>query len=344
MYGLFWRKRKKILPLLTGALLFMAGIAAGFVADRFISRGSTLSAYPVREKNEGKYKFIDPLLTFETAESDGGGALSSLKSEIEKTADQHIRNRDLDRASVYVRALNSGRWISVRPEERYNPASLLKVPTMIAFFKLAESEPDILLRRVAYAGNFDDNKTHYFRPAGTIEPGISYSIEELIEAMITYSDNNATRLLDETVHSEALKDIYADLQIPVPDFRRPGEDFLSAKSYSYFFRVLYNATYLRKSFSEAILKILAESDFTRGIRSPIPSDIAVSHKFGERSSYLGDGTLQSRELHDCGVVYDPAGPYFVCIMTKGRAFEHMEKTIQDISAAIFDEVHSPGIR
>ena len=69
----------------------------------------------------------------------------------------------------------------------------------------------------------------------------------------------------------------------------------------------------------------------------MPSNIKISHKFGE-VVFTNDDSSKSTELHDCGIVYYPKHPYFLCIMTHGDNFDKLESTIKDISGAVYSEV------
>ena len=317
-------------------LLFVLGIFAGFASRQFIPLNQTRQqVVTVREKGN-QYKFIEPLLTFDVPELDYGAGLKSTKDLIQQSVAEHLRKRNANQISVYVRGLKSGRWIGVNADEKYNPASLLKVPTLIAFFKLAQSNPEILSREALYDGSFDDNQSEYFKPPKPLVAGKSYSIEELLKRMIVYSDNNAARLLHQNIDEKFLLRVYTDLNISAPGPQNDF-DFMTAKDYSYFFRILYNATYLDRTFSEKALNLLNETDFGSGIRAGVPNNILVANKFGERTVLSRDHQPVSLELHDCGIVYYPDHPYFLCIMTQGNDFGDLAKAIMDISGIVYQE-------
>ena len=82
-------------------------------------------------------------------------------------------------ASIYFRELIDGPWIGVYERIGYIPASLLKLPTLIAVLKRAERDPAFLAQRVTFRGRRDENAMIAFRPAETLEPGRAYSVEEL---------------------------------------------------------------------------------------------------------------------------------------------------------------------
>ncbi len=60
----------------------------------------------------------------------------------------------------------------------------------------------------------------------------------------------------------------------------------------------------------------------------------VAHKFGERS-FLDKKTKQ---LHDCGIVYHPAKPYVLCVMTRGDDFDKLSAVLRSVSALVYQEV------
>ncbi|HEX8923420.1 MAG TPA: serine hydrolase, partial [Patescibacteria group bacterium] len=115
----------------------------------------------------------------------------------------------------------------------------------------------------------------------------------------------------------------------------PNGDIISVKSYASFFRILFNSSYLDNDMSEKALEILSTSRFKDGLIAGVPNGVAIAHKFGERQ-YLATG---QKQLHDCGIVYPASSrPYLICVMTRGQDFSHMENSIKDISAAIYNEV------
>ncbi|MFY9463043.1 MAG: serine hydrolase [Candidatus Sungiibacteriota bacterium] len=324
----------------------VAGIAAGMALSVVMPWPDVISSdtdFLHREKTD-TYQFINPLLWCGIDEDKEFGQYQSLKKTVNALIAKKLTDGDITNASLYFRELDNGRWFGINENDKFSPASLLKVARAIAYYKLSAKHPEMLTEKIIYTGTYDNNQMENLKGSKTLVPGQSYTAEELIGYMIQYSDNNATRLLDENMDRAALQNVYTDLDIPIPDFQKDNGDFLSVKSYSYFWRVLYNATYVRKSFSEKILGLLVMSDFTDGMRAGVPQEISIAHKFGEREMVFTDGTLRSRELHDCGIVYDKRDPYFLCVMTKGNDFKNLAGVIRDINAMIFNEIHSNTIQ
>lgn len=159
--------------------------------------------------------------------------------------------------------------------------------------------------------------------------------------MIMYSDNNAMELLINTIDKNSLQALYKKIyDVFGINYSDQNEEFITAKSYSYFFRILYNATYLNRQNSEYALQLLSKSDFKDGLVAGLPTNIVVAHKFGERALLTPKGEVSVRELHDCGIVYYPLNPYVICVMTKGKEFKDLSRIIKDISAAVYEDVRS----
>lgn len=311
----------------------------GWAGDYFFSSPSNNTAnVSLREKND-KNKLTNPLLLCDTAVPPQTKEFRDLKNKIQNMVESYKERGVLKRASMYYRDLDSGSWIGVNEDEHYSPASLLKVPTMIALLKFAEENPSALRKEIWYDGSFDDNRAEIIKPLKVIEPGNVYTEEELIARMIGYSDNNATKLLSQNIDASFQSKVYTDLGIDTPSLQGPV-DFMSAKSYSYFFRILYNASYLSREMSEKALAILSLSDFPQGITGGLPHGVIAAQKFGERVVYLKNNPNPiTKELHDCGVVYYPEHPYLLCVMTEGDDLDKLAGFIKDVSGAVYKEVN-----
>ena len=133
-----------------------------------------------------------------------------------------------------------------------------------------------------------------------------------------------------------MQKVYNDLGIPISELGQ-ADDFMTVSQYTYFFRVLYNATYLNRALSEKAMDFLSKSDFSYGIETGASATVVVAHKFGERTIVDSHGALIARELHDCGIVYYPQHPYLLCIMTRGSDFDRLAAVIQDISRLAYQD-------
>lgn len=264
--------------------------------------------------------------------------LQALDAKLEAATDQYIKEGKATRVSVFVRGLRTRLIAASNENETFAPASLLKLPLMIAYYKIAEIEPTILDRQLTYASSSSLNDSSQdFVPANTFVFGQKYTVEQLIENMTINSDNNSASVLlshiDENIFNNTLVDL--GLKIPAGSSQ---VDFVTAKTYASIFSMLYNASYLNRDFSQKALTLMSKSAF-KGIAAGLPSDSIVADKFGEREVDNPDGSVAKRELHDCGIVYDKdERPYSICIMTEGKNFKDLQAILKDLAKITDDSL------
>lgn len=320
---------------LVAIAIFYVGFSVG---KRHAPEREQISDNPINSSNkeirQAGYKFINPLLECEVDNS--SPILKSSELKIKKNIQEEIIEKNSDaEIALYYRDLKNGPAFGINEQSQYSPASLLKVPLMIAYYKYAENDPNIFEKEISF-NNASPTFTQKFQPGKHIELGNKYTIRQLMESMIKYSDNEATNLLFQNMNSDDLNSIFNDLGINAPDLYNP-DNSISVKDYASFFRILYNASYLNRNFSEQALDLLSTVDYKNGLVAGVPTETLISHKFGERES-LSEDKQVVRQLHDCGIVYHPSRPYLICIMTRGKNFENLSDIIVKVSKIIHQEV------
>jgi beta-lactamase class A len=289
-----------------------------------------------QEVRESGYRLVSPLLECNV---DGESALKKyvpFENKVKLQIQNDIINKNSDvHLSVYFRNLNDGPWFGINAGDDFAPASLLKVPLMIAYLKKSEQDPGVLTKTIIYDASQGDNVNQDIPPKDPLVSGESYTVEDLINRMIIYSDNQAMQLLVKNISVDDFNQTYIDLGVVVPDAQSPA-NFMSVKEYASFFRILYNAAYLDKSTSEKAMEILSKSDYEDGIIAGVDSGVTVAHKFGERNS--DNNGVAEKQLHDCGVVYYAKYPYLLCVMTKGNDFQKLSGIIAQTSRIVFNEI------
>jgi len=323
-------------------LIFSIGISLGIASTLFIKTvtDSSLTRVSFVEKRQSGYTFINPLLECEYFNDKDIVLTKNISKEVKKSVELFTSQPELLNISVYYKNLNSGYSFEINSDEIYSPASLFKVPLMIAILKEAQTNPLLMQTSIYYDPNMssEDQSIQYFKPDHLMEPNQEYTVEELLNNMIIYSDNTASNLLSQVVSEEKIIAVEDDLGlILIPD--EEGMLSVSVKNYAGLFRILYNSSYLEPSLSEKALNILSQSSFVQGLPAKLPDNILVAHKFGERkfgdsfSNAMND--YSERQLHDCGIVYYSRAPYLLCIMTRGRDYERMLDSIQKLSLLTF---------
>lgn len=285
------------------------------------------------EKHLGGYKFVNPLLECNISDSVRQTETKSFKNKLEKFIKEN-KSPSITYTSLYFRDLNNGPWIGINEKEEFSPASLLKVPLMMAVLKKVESKPAILKDKIP-VNNIADNEVQSIKPSLRIKKGESLALDELIQRMIMYSDNAAQQAIFRYLGDAEAARTYSDLGLDVPT-QEKTENFMSIKNYSSFFRILYNASYLTKEISDRALELLVNVEFRDGLVSGVPENIKVAHKFGERTITA----TNEKQFHDCGIVYYPEHPYLLCIMNRGDDIDKMVKLVENISTFVYSQIDS----
>ena len=320
------------------ALSLFGCLLVGGAGGLFFSGSQAINSQATVLRASG-YTFVRPLLEVEFPEQ--SKEFKPLQKKVSRMVEQAITNGDANRVGVYFRGLNQGRWLGVHEDEKFAPASLLKVPIMLSYLKLAETDPSILSRQFVYRGLDELSEKQNIKSGVQLKIGASYSVEQLLRYMIQRSDNNAMVVLREHLDPEKLKQTFRDIGLADAYIaKNDKENFMSPKTYALVFRMLYNGTYLSRGGSEKALRLLSEVEFKEGLVAGVPSSVAVVHKFGERQIIVATtGEVKTRELHDCGIVYDKETPYLLCIMTEGTDFTKLQKTIAKISSLAYEDAH-----
>lgn len=112
-------------------------------------------------------------------------------------------------AGVHVLDLTDGTRFAVRDDLVFPQASSIKIPILLELFRRAESEPDLLERRV--------EMTDEVRTGGSgvlqylTDGGSALSLEDYAVYMILYSDNTATNVLIDALGMDAVNALSASL-------------------------------------------------------------------------------------------------------------------------------------
>ena len=318
-----------------GMVLFLT-LLLGVTLGVFWERSNSVELLPTFSKDgsssNSSYTYINPLLF--CSDQELSKLTSATAQKIEKELKTYLETQKqggrLVDASIYFRDLDVGPWALINQDLLSAPSSLLKVPLAISIYKHAEKEPGFTEKTIAFGGGADVDQGQYFAPPERVQPGLTYSIKDLVKYMVVDSDNTALYLLSAQLTNQELLESYQMLGIN-PPIEGAGGYTMKVRTYASFFRILYNASYLGRSESEYLLSLLAQSEFKKGIVAGLPSNIKVAHKFGEARFTNGN-----TQLHDCGIVYKPYQPYLLCVMTHGTDLDAQAKNIADISRIIWD--------
>ncbi len=246
--------------------------------------------------------------------------------EFKSTIDKSLQNSDIQTA-IYFRDLNNGPWFSINGNLRFDGGSLLKIPVLIAYYKNAENNPELLNKKIKY----QEKKLLFSDPdfEKSLVLGKTYTVQELLEAMIINSDNTSLALLTEYYEKEKIKPTLAQTELYLGIFSEI--ETINIVEYSGMLRILYNSEYLSAGRSNQALDLMTKTNFTDGLTKYLPDDLLVAHKYGVRTY----PKTNEKQLHDCGIIYKNSSPYILCIMTKGKDLKKQAEVIASISQKVY---------
>lgn len=316
------------------SLIFATGAMAGYGFSLFLDRDKESEANQNSKqiRQVGEYQYTNPLLECEVAVDTITARKENFDAALEDFVTETKKKHQLLDVAVYFRDLNNGPTFGVAESDEFFPASLLKVPVMMAYYRWLESEPELFDVQLEYVGPVDFGLSIAIQPNKELIPGQKYTIRDLIERMIVYSDNQSTYLLVQQLPQEKISNLFRIIGVG-EDVIKDGSAKLTVKEYAGFFRILFNSSYLSQENSEKALELLTRTDYHDALPGPLPKEVAVAHKFGEAGTENAE-----RQLHDCGIVYFPGHPYLACIMTRGENNDHLKNGIRAISRFIYDQV------
>lgn len=252
-----------------------------------------------------------------------------------------FENHEKFNIGLYFEYLPTGSNIVVNNDRAMWPASLIKIPVAMAVMKKIEKGEWQLNNQLVILDEDKDSSfgNLYLEPTGT-----AFTIEELLKYTLVDSDNTAHFILLRNLDSDELEEVFTHLGLDdvLDDLKKnPDQNSvdnrMTAKTYSVFFRSLFNATYLSPDNSQLFLNYLVESP-SEYAKSGVPSEVIFTHKTGIREE---DGVWV-----DSGIVYEKRRPYILTIMIEKKnhedevSKEEIENLFKDISSQIYTYVQA----
>jgi beta-lactamase class A len=215
--------------------------------------------------------------------------------------------------------LKSGEALSIRGDEPYPSASIIKLPVLVELFQQVEAgrlrlEDPILL--------IDADKVPGSGVLQHLSTPHQMTIGDAALLMIILSDNTATNLVLDKVGLRAVGERMEALGLPRTKvhsntFRRAtsvaldssvvyGLGVTTANEITRLLSLIYRGEAVSPEASKAMVEILKKQVYEEGIPRHLADDVVVAHKTG--------GLDAAR--HDCGIVYAADRDYALCILTR----------------------------
>ncbi|MGB9835467.1 MAG: serine hydrolase [Candidatus Saccharicenans sp.] len=214
---------------------------------------------------------------------------------------------------IVVKDLQTG-WTFLHNEDQLFPAaSLIKIPIMVACFKAAQEglikldEKYVLKRKDRVGGSGILRR---------MRNGRTFTYEELINFMVTHSDNIATNVLIDRLGFEYINRVFAELGLKETRLRRKMIDFVArenglenyttAEEMTRLLEMIYRGKCYSPEISERCLEVLKKQQINDRLPRFLPRETQVAHKTG----------LEREVCHDSGIVFSPHGDYVITVLVR----------------------------
>lgn len=178
---------------------------------------------------------------------------------------------------------------------------------------------------------------------GNKPPGSVFTVEELLEPMITQSDNTAANVLIDFLGFDTLNAYFKKMGLKstnisrkMLDFeeRKEGEEnYTTAEDMGYLLERLYHKNFLNKDVSERCLVLLGQQKINDRIPRKLPKNgTFIAHKTG----------LEKHICHDVGIVFTQKGNFIICVLIKhkDKLARQAKKLISDIALLTYNYYQS----
>jgi beta-lactamase class A len=222
---------------------------------------------------------------------------------------------------ISVRNLATGEQVSIRGGETFPTLSLIKVSVLVTLMDEVDKGRVRLDERVAM---IDRDKVGGTGVLQYLSSGTMPTMEDLAWLMITLSDNTAANLLLDKldirtvgVKMEALglphskifaKTFHRETSIAPDSSRLYGLGVTTPDEMVQLFALLYQGKAVSPALDSLSLRMLFANQDDRMMTRWLPGNVRVEHKTG-----TGD-----RSRTDCGIIYSPAAPLALCVLTKNN--------------------------
>ena len=213
------------------------------------------------------------------------------------------------RAGLYCQDLESGREWSVRGEEVFEAASVIKLPILVEVFRQLESgearEDEVFTIR-------EEDKLPSCGALSYLHTGLAVTLCDLAVLMIILSDNTATNLLIGRLGMEKINAAIRDMGMSATCLRRrlfDGEaaargvkNTISPGEMGRLLAALYRGEVISPAASARMIRILSDQRLNGKIPFWLDGRVKCAHKTGEDSGIT----------HDAAIVYAPR-PFVLCV-------------------------------
>jgi beta-lactamase class A len=221
--------------------------------------------------------------------------------------------------SVVVYNLLDGRYAAFNESKVYYGASLFKASLMYeAFIQRDRGDLDFAME-VVLDGEYTAYDLNTLDFLGLAE-GDVITIEAAIRAMTIVSDTSTAVLMQDLIGLDADQTLLA---LGITDTQFLNRDLpATADGMARLFAAIASGAGVSDASRLEMLNLMSQEHFGGGVVAAAPPGTAVAHKTGSFTN----------ATHDVAVVWGPAGPYIIAIMTDASS---VFDPVRDVAAAVW---------
>lgn len=230
--------------------------------------------------------------------------------------------------SFYFEYLPTGSSIGVNEKTEFYSASLLKLPTVMAYYYMKDRKNIKEDKEVVIE---EDDIDNHFGSLWKRGAGEKIRLSQAARLSLVQSDNTATKVLLKNIEPQDFDAIYDGLDIKITRNNNSNQISITTKSYASILKALFFSSVLSKEDSQYVLDILTKTEFNDKLSAGVSSDISVAHKIGVYEN------LKVLIYSDCGIVYIPKRQYALCMASRSDEKTATER-MKTVSKIIYDFV------
>jgi len=229
-----------------------------------------------------------------------------------------VLDSEIDHYGVVVKDLSSNTSVSVNADKIFYAASLFKLPIMVEAF--VQRDAGLLAFDDVVVATWDD----VIEDLGTFpgDVGYIYDVSELLEMMITLSDNTSAIMLLRTLGPGTVDETMASLGLTatsVLTYDLPT----SAGDMATLLETIVRGRVFGLDASNEMISLLLRQTWRARIPLGLPNDVPVGNKTGDWYD----------AAHDVAVVFAPSGTYILAVLSDGGG---SDLTIVELSERVYD--------
>lgn len=264
------------------------------------------------------------------------GAWREMTAELGRLA-----GRYRGRVAIFLKDLKTNETWTYHPDDLFPSASLIKVPVMAsAFYRIQEGRMSLYdrltLRRRNRMGGSGSLK---WRPDGT-----KLTVRELLQLMISESDNTATSMVLEAAGMGYVQQQFPKMGLfytgiypegmSIRGTRVANENYTTAREMTMLMEKIYRGELVDRPSSELMFDILKHKKAVASrLAKGLPPGWEIAHKTG----------LLRQACHDSAIFLTPHGDYALTVLTGQNSNYRMAKNfISRLGRITFRHYRAPG--